>query len=150
MALLMCGETEKGTRVLLAINPAVRSLEADFCEKYRIEPYAMAGDVYAHSECFGRGGWSHYTGAAAWYKKAVLCGVFGLRTEARVFRLEPHMDERFDGATLTLDIRDTKYRIRYVFGGENEIILDGEKSEKALFPFDGREHDIEYRMKKKV
>lgn len=35
---------------------------------YKAEPYVLAGDVYTS----GRGGWSWYTGSAAWYRELIL------------------------------------------------------------------------------
>ncbi|MBQ8404764.1 MAG: hypothetical protein IJX55_10160 [Clostridia bacterium] len=156
MALLLAGETEKGTEVLTAINPAVRSREEGFCKKYKIEPYALAGDVYSGRECVGRGGWSHYTGAAAWYRKAVLECVFGLRLREDGFSLAPHMSETFDGAELAFDIRGTRYRVRYTFCEQSGAVLDGrilaseeKEMQKYIFPLDGKEHSVDYCMKKR-
>ncbi len=36
-------------------------------EAYKNEPYYMTADVYTNPEAYGRGGWSLYTGSAAWY-----------------------------------------------------------------------------------
>jgi cyclic beta-1,2-glucan synthetase len=145
MALLLSGEKEKGFRVLKAINPAVRSEDAEFCRRYRIEPYVLAGDVYSHPDHAGRGGWSHYTGAAAWYRKAVLETVFGLKLCGEGFRLLPNMPRELDGAELLLDICSTRYRIRYFFGKEG-VLLDGAETEKNVFAFDGGEHTLELGM----
>lgn len=155
MALILAGEKEKGGAVLKAINPAVRSVDDGFCERYKIEPYALAGDVYSHPEHAGRGGWSHYTGAAAWYRKAVLETVFGVKLCGGGFRLAPNMTDELDGAELSLDIRSTRYRVRYFFGGETGIVLDGKiietdgkKMREHVFPFDGGEHTVDLCMRK--
>jgi cyclic beta-1,2-glucan synthetase len=39
---------------------------------YKAEPHVLAADVYGHPEHLGRGGWSHYTGAAAWFYRVLL------------------------------------------------------------------------------
>ncbi len=156
MALLLAGETAKGTEVLNAINPAVRSREKGFLEKYKIEPYALAGDVYTGKDCTGRGGWSHYTGAAAWYRKAVLECVFGLRLCENGFHIAPHTSEMFDGAELAFEIRETRYRVRYAFCEQSGAVLDGRilasdetEMRKYIFPLDGAEHSVDYCMRKK-
>jgi cellobiose phosphorylase len=153
MALLLAGETERGTEVLMAINPAVRSCETDFLQKYKIEPYVLAGDVYAGEGCTGRGGWSHYTGAAAWYRKAVLECVFGLHLCENGFYLEPNMSEIFDGAELSFDIRGTRYRVRYSFCKQSGAVFDGriiasneDEMKKYLFPLDKKEHLLDFCM----
>lgn len=156
MALMLAGEKEKGLSVLKAINPAVRSEEEGFCARYKAEPYALAGDVYSHPEHMGRGGWSHYTGSAAWYRKAVTETVFGLRLCGEGFRLEPNITEELDGAELALDIRSTRYEIRYFFSKETGIVLDGKiietdggKMSAYVFPFDGGEHTVDFCMRKR-
>ncbi|MBQ8448515.1 MAG: hypothetical protein IJX27_06250, partial [Clostridia bacterium] len=153
MALLLSGEKERGFEVLMRINPAVRSGEHGFCARYKIEPYALAGDVYSHPEHAGRGGWSHYTGAAAWYRKAVLEVLFGLRLRGEGFLLSPHMPRALDGAELSLFIRGTRYRVRYFFCGRCGAVLDGKiiesdgkKIKKCFFPLDGGEHTLDFCM----
>lgn len=156
MALLISGNIDRGIEVLKAINPVVRSAEAGFCDTYKIEPYALAGDVYSHPEHMGRGGWSHYTGAAAWYRKAVINCVFGLNVKKDGFFLDPIINEEFDGAELTVNIRKTIYRIRYSFCASYGIVLDGrivesekDKMKLFVFPFDEKEHTVNYCIKKK-
>jgi cyclic beta-1,2-glucan synthetase len=39
----------------------------------------MAGDVYTQPPYVGRGGWSWYTGRAAWMHRAAVESIFGLR-----------------------------------------------------------------------
>ncbi|MDR1692380.1 MAG: hypothetical protein LBR72_03390 [Oscillospiraceae bacterium] len=39
---------------------------------YKAEPHVLAADVYSHPLHAGRGGWSHYTGAAAWFYRVLL------------------------------------------------------------------------------
>ncbi len=47
-------------------------------QKYRIEPYVLAGDIYSNKDFEGRGGWSWYTGAAGWLYRDILNCFFGL------------------------------------------------------------------------
>jgi cyclic beta-1,2-glucan synthetase len=150
MALMLSGEKEKGFAVLKAINPAVRSTEEGFLSRYKAEPYALAGDVYSNHDWMGRGGWSHYTGAAAWYRKAVVETVFGLKLSGEAFTLEPHLPREADGAELALYIRATRYKIRYFCGDTPGIVLDGkiietdeEKMSTHVFRLDGGEHTVD-------
>ena len=154
MALLESGNTDKGLAILESINPAVMSLDNGFCERYLLEPYALAGDVYSHPQCTGRGGWSFYTGAAAWYKKAVLECVFGYCSSSSGFFIEPHMNEKFDGAVLSLNTNETSYTVKYLFSDKSGIVIDGrivetdpEKMSKYLFVFDKGNHMVDYCIK---
>ena len=80
MALMKEGMTDEGVAVYNAINPIKRSL-GDGYKRYKTEPYYLAGDVYSNKNCYSRGGWSIYTGSAAWYyralREAIKNGQFG-------------------------------------------------------------------------
>ena len=61
LALLRRGDRERAEALTDMLNPAERGRE------YKNEPYYMSADIYDNPRCKGRGGWSIYTGSAAWY-----------------------------------------------------------------------------------
>lgn len=61
LAFLHSGERKTAERLAAVLDPAERG------SAYRNEPYFMSADIYTNPECKGRGGWSAYTGSAAWY-----------------------------------------------------------------------------------
>lgn len=61
------GMEERAMEICSALCPAVRCLDKELFEKYKTEPYVLCGDVYANPSHPARGGWSWYTGSAAWY-----------------------------------------------------------------------------------
>lgn len=74
LALWRQGKRSEAFELLAALNPAQRmSAEGDrhLAMTYRSEPYALCGDVYSNPDMPGRGGWSHYTGSAAWYYNCI-------------------------------------------------------------------------------
>jgi hypothetical protein len=38
--------------------------------RYKVEPYVVAGDIYAEPPHVGRGEWTWYTGSAGWMYRA--------------------------------------------------------------------------------
>ncbi len=80
MALARLGQSDAAWRVYTLLSPAHR-WTADLPgqgERYALEPYVMAGDVYTQPPWVGRGGWSWYTGSAGWLARAgveSVCGV---------------------------------------------------------------------------
>jgi len=60
------------------LSPAHRASHPRWRESYGLEPYVMAGDVYSEAPWAGRGGWSWYTGSAAWMHRAAIESIFGL------------------------------------------------------------------------
>lgn len=77
MACLRAGLTEEGVAILDALNPINHSRDGGV-ERYKTEPYYLCGDVYSNNNCCGRGGWSIYTGSAAWYYRALREGLYGI------------------------------------------------------------------------
>ncbi|MDR3085059.1 MAG: hypothetical protein LBU47_01975 [Christensenellaceae bacterium] len=72
LALCLLGD-KRAPEILLALLPAGRNEE-----EYKAEPYVAAADIYSGPNA-GRGGWTWYTGAAAWLWRAAVEGVCGLR-----------------------------------------------------------------------
>ena len=84
------------------LSPAHRSSHPDQSAAYGLEPYAMAGDICSQPPYVGRGGWSWYTGAAAWMHRAAIESIFGLRQGARDLCFMPCLPSHWQQAELTL------------------------------------------------
>lgn len=65
------GEDEKGMEILRYINPIYHSDTKEKADIYMVEPFVVPADVYANEEHIGRGGWTWYTGSAAWTYKVI-------------------------------------------------------------------------------
>ena len=84
------------------LSPAHRALRPVHGALYGIEPYVMAGDVYTQAPYVGRGGWSWYTGSAAWMQRAAIESIFGLRQDARELSFTPCLPAHWQQAELIL------------------------------------------------
>ena len=138
-----CGENEKAADVLFSINPAERQHTHMLADSYRIEPYVFAGDVYTNENHMGRGGWSWYTGSAAWYRKAALEYLCGYTEKEDGFFLCPHLSDRFSHFVLHICKKDTRYRIEVRMANAPSLVLDGEyihEKDRHFFRFDGKTH----------
>ena len=71
------------------LNPINHTRTPESVERYRVEPYAVAADVYAHPMHVGRGGWTWYTGSAGWMYQAAIEGLLGLRRHGATFSRRP-------------------------------------------------------------
>ena len=125
LGFFLCGEYEKGTEVLFAINPAERYQNPKIAEAYRIEPYVFAGDVYTNPQHIGRGGWSFYTGSAAWYRKVALETLCGYTEEKDGFYLNPRLSKKFPSFRILIDKENTVYRISVSLAERSSLVLDG-------------------------
>ena len=60
-----------GEEILKMINPIFHSDTKEKADIYMVEPYVIAADIYSNEEHPGRGGWTWYTGSAAWMYKVI-------------------------------------------------------------------------------
>ena len=138
-ALLLAGMYREGNLLLHALNPALRGTDEKTAEKYRIEPYCMAGDVYGAPGHMGRGGWSWYTGAAGWYLQVLCTDWLGFCREGDFFSVHPH---GCGNATFTVRMCGTEYRIEIRTGEDDRCVLDGKPVENR-FPLDKKKHVLQ-------
>jgi cyclic beta-1,2-glucan synthetase len=78
-ALAELGLAERAAPMLEMLSPIRHSETQDQVATYRVEPYVIAADVYGEPPHVGRGGWTWYTGSAAWMLRVALESVFGVR-----------------------------------------------------------------------
>jgi len=102
IAKAMSGDGDAAYRYFTYLSPAHRAAHAERGAAYEIEPYVMAGDVYSHAPYVGRGGWSWYTGSAAWLHRAAIEHMFGMRQRGRDIAFVPCLPSHWEHAELTL------------------------------------------------
>jgi cyclic beta-1,2-glucan synthetase len=86
---VVLGDGDRAARVFRLLNPILATATAEQKNRYRAEPYVLAGDVYSCPPWTGRGGWTWYTGAAAWAWRLGVEGILGLRKEEGELRIDP-------------------------------------------------------------
>ncbi len=131
MAFARMRDGDRAVKVLQMLNPIEHSRTPEDCAAYRTEPYAVAADVYSLQSQSGRGGWTWYTGSAAWMYRVWLEEVLGFKLRAGRLSIEPVIPENWPGYVLTFRYRRTEYRIEVENGGERskqeiQLVDDGE------------------------
>ncbi|HCB99894.1 MAG TPA: hypothetical protein DEP42_01540 [Ruminococcaceae bacterium] len=142
LGLLMDGRSDDAWRILQWINPIERSLQNKQAQQYRLEPYAIAGDISSNPTIEGRGGWSLYTGAAAWYYRVVLEYMLGIHIHAHNLNLRPLLPSDWDGYTAQLNLRGSKIDLRVQKGMDKGLTVDGQKMQ--TIPLDGNTHQVQF------
>ena len=79
IALARLGLGDEAMELFHMLNPINHTRTPEDVERYRVEPYVVAADVYAHPMHVGRGGWTWYTGSAGWMYQAAIDGLLGLQ-----------------------------------------------------------------------
>ena len=102
MAQAQRGDGDSAYRYFTYLSPAHRTAHPTRGPAYGIEPYVMAGDVYTQAPYVGRGGWSWYTGAAAWLYRAATESMFGLTQREGSLSFNPCLPSHWPHAEMTL------------------------------------------------
>ncbi|WP_375269665.1 GH36-type glycosyl hydrolase domain-containing protein, partial [Phenylobacterium sp.] len=130
MAFAALGEGDRAASLLSMLNPINHSRTRSEAQRYKVEPYVVAADVYSHPPHVGRGGWTWYTGAAGWIYRAGLESLLGLRRRGEALVLDPCIPRHWPGFKLVYRYGDARYEIEVenpdgVCQGVAEAILDG-------------------------
>ncbi len=135
------------------LNPINHARTRGDVDRYRIEPYVVAGDVYTHPAHAGRGGWSWYTGAAGWMYRVGLEHLVGFERRGDTFAMRPCIPSAWPGFTLRWRCGGSRYTIRVVnpdrvASGVLSATLDGCPADHAAVPVldDGLDHTVEIVM----
>ena len=128
-------------RYFTYLSPAHRASHPTRGAAYGIEPYVMAGDVYTQPPYVGRGGWSWYTGAAAWMHRAAIESIFGLQHGAETLCFTPCLPSHWPQAELTLSRGSGAERrtmrfilVRKTEPGAAESAIEGGPDAQCLLP----------------
>ncbi len=155
MAFAALGDSRRAWELLALMNPINHGNTALAIEKYKVEPYVMAADVYAVQPHTGRGGWTWYTGSAAWMYRLIVESLLGLKLETDRLSFAPCLPDHWDGFTVHYRFRETIYHItvNQKQGGEEEegqyltttITVDAvvQSGNTVALVDDGQEHGVE-------
>ena len=125
------GDGDKAHELLSIINPINHADSPAAIHRYKVEPYVVAADVYSVSPHVGRGGWTWYTGSAAWFYRVALEGLLGFRLQGDQLLIAPCIPRGWPGFELKFRHRSSRYEISVenpleVCTGILAVKLDGE------------------------
>ncbi|MBY0563202.1 MAG: protein ndvB [Hyphomonadaceae bacterium] len=112
MALAELGEGDKAAALFWMLNPINHTRTRTDVHRYKVEPYAVAADIYAAPMHLGRGGWTWYTGSAALMHRAAVEYILGLRFHGDHFTIDPCIPKSWPEFAMTLRLDRYRYDIR--------------------------------------
>jgi cyclic beta-1,2-glucan synthetase len=149
IALARLGLGDEAMELFHMINPINHARTPESVERYRVEPYAVAADVYAHPMHLGRGGWTWYTGSAGWMYHAAIEAILGLRRNGTTFTLDPCIPALWPTYSIEWMVNRTRYRITVTnperrCRGVSAVEVDGVAVDSMAIPLDddGETHDV--------
>ena len=99
------GDGDRAVEILRMLNPVEHARTPEDAERYKVEPYVVAADVYALENRVGQGGWTWYTGSSSWMYRVWLEDVLGVQRRGNVLHIVPNVPRDWN-----------EYSIRYKFG----------------------------------
>lgn len=149
MALCDMGESKKAWQIARSILPLFHTDTEGKLRRYRLEPYVLCGDVYA-GENRGRGGWSWYTGSAAWLYYGILTKLLGFEKRGNKIRLNPCPWEEGEEFTLVYQWEGAAYHLT-ASPDVHFPSLDGERLREGWVPLiaDHRTHEAHFPWRKR-
>lgn len=131
-ALATLGDGDRAMEIIDMINPLKRTATKEDMEKYMVEPYALASDIYTEPPYVGRGGWTWYTGSAATLYFVFIEEILGIKVRGHRLTIDPCLPHTWDKTRVTFHHGQATYDITLLnphkkSQGVKEIELDGQK-----------------------
>jgi cyclic beta-1,2-glucan synthetase len=128
-----CAELGMGGRaaeLFSMLNPIHHALTRTQVGLYKTEPYVMTGDIYGVEPHVGRGGWSWYTGSAAWMYQAGMEFILGIHQRGSRLLFDPCIPKEWPGFKVLYQHGMAVYEIQFenpdhVSRGIRRVELDG-------------------------
>jgi cyclic beta-1,2-glucan synthetase len=151
LAFAQLGDGESAYNLFDLLNPINHARTPPEVDRYKVEPYVIAADVYSVYPHIGRGGWTWYTGSAGWMYQAGVQGILGIRRRGGSLVVEPCLPAAWKGFEATVNLGSAICRIEVRPAGEGEAHkpgaqLDGVRSagsgRQFYIPLDGNSHHL--------
>jgi cyclic beta-1,2-glucan synthetase len=124
MAQAQRGDADAAWETFRSISPAHRNQHPTRGSLYEIEPYVVAGDICSAAPYTGRGGWSWYTGSAAWLYRAALEDLLGLKVRQGRLTVVPCVPEDWQSFEVILTLMDKVITVRWQRDRETDLTPD--------------------------
>ncbi len=131
------------------LNPLTHARTREDAERYNVEPYVIAADVYDAPGHVGRGGWTWYTGSASWSYRAAVEGILGFTKRGDQLTLSPCIPTAWERYSIEYRHGSTTYSIvvenpHHVSTGIASVTVDGVRSADGaiLLVDDGGRRDV--------
>lgn len=149
----MLGFGDKAGEMYRMINPIEHARTKEAANKYKVEPYVIAADVYGSGNLAGRGGWTWYTGSSSWFYKAGIEYILGLKIENNSLSINPCIPKDWNDFSIKYRFGRTIYNIKVKNpngknSGVNKFLVNGEEKEEKRIKLvdDGNVYEIEVEM----
>ena len=112
IAFAALNDGDKAAELFRMISPIHRTSSRAGVQKYKVEPYVVAGDIYAEPPHVGRGGWTWYTGSAGWLYRAGVEWILGFRLRGMTLSIDPCIPRNWPAYSVEFKYHSAVYKIK--------------------------------------
>jgi cyclic beta-1,2-glucan synthetase len=112
IAFAALSDGDKAGELFRMMNPVNRTNSRAGVQRYKVEPYVVAGDIYAEPPHVGRGGWTWYTGSAGWLYRAGMEWILGFRLRGMMLTIDPCIPRNWPAYSVDFRYHSAIYKIR--------------------------------------
>jgi cyclic beta-1,2-glucan synthetase len=139
LAHALLGDGDRAETLFRMINPITHAADPEAIERYRVEPYVVAADVYSQDRHVGRGGWTWYTGSAGWMYRVGVEAILGITLHRGALRINPCIPRGWKEYEITYRTRSAEFHIKVenpegVCQGVRRVEVDGVERPELLIP----------------
>ena len=144
MALIKAGYFDRAYRYYQMINPINRTQKEEDVNKYKVEPYVIAADIYSNENFAGRGGWTWYTGSAGWFYRVGVEEILGIKKHGNKLLIKPNIPIAWDSYKAIYQYENTTYNIEVIKNNKECILLDDKEiiSSEITLKNDKKTHKV--------
>lgn len=133
----MLGFGDKAVELYRMINPIEHARTKEAAEKYKVEPYVIAADIYGAQNLAGRGGWTWYTGSSSWFYRAGIEYILGLKIEENRINISPCIPKSWREYIIKYKYQRSVYNIKVINNdgknsGVTKIFINGVETENSI------------------
>jgi cyclic beta-1,2-glucan synthetase len=111
IAFAALGDGDRACELFSILNPINHASTRAGIQRYKVEPYVAAADIYAESHHVGRGGWTWYTGSASWMYRAGIEWILGFRLRGTVLSIDPTIPRAWPRFRATFRYHSAQYTL---------------------------------------
>ena len=149
LAQTLLGDGDRAGALFSLLDPIRHAATPAQVARYQVEPYVVAADVYAAPGHVGRGGWTWYTGSAAWMYRIGVESILGITRHGASLRLAPCIPSSWPRYEVTYRHGASRYRVVVEnpegrCGGVARVEVDGVAVPAAIVTLqdDGQDHEV--------
>jgi cyclic beta-1,2-glucan synthetase len=149
-AYALLGQGDRSQELYRLLNPIYHSDTFEKAGHYKVEPYSIAADIYSMPPHTGIGGWTGYTGSAAWMYRLGMEAILGISRVGNSLKINPCIPKDWPGYKITYQFGATRYLIsvenpKGVNQGIQRVSMDGKALANNQIPLskDGKHHKVQ-------